>query len=308
VPWLPLPDGHRYPQAPQPSPSLPVPVPAGTPPCRAVQLEGVGSIGGAAAGNVNYPLVLRNRSASACFLEGYADVSVLDAAGGALAQAAGGSGRGTFFDDPPVLPVMMEPGTAALSATAGPPASTDPGQARMNLQWYDCRRPQAASLLLGLPAGGARLAILFPLQAAYSPACDSPGHTTTAGLLRGPLSPSGLGWTSNGLTVPVSIVAPASVRAGSILRYTVTLTDRSAEAYVLSPCPDYNEFLGAKEVVASYQLNCAPVGVIPAGGTATFEMRFAVPATVVPGTKRLAWALVDGRLAIPTAATAIAVL
>jgi hypothetical protein len=31
----------------------------------------------------------------------------------------------------------------------------------MNMSWYDCRQPQAAVLVLDLPAGGGRLRVPF---------------------------------------------------------------------------------------------------------------------------------------------------
>ncbi len=84
-------------------------------------------------------------------------------------------------------------------------------QVRLHLRW-----PRSAVL------GGMRL----------------PGHEADSGVLRGPLSPSGLAW----------------------------------------PCPDYVEILDEKQAASSYELNCSPVRVLPPGGSAIFEMRFAVRA------------------------------
>lgn len=310
VPWLPLPAAHQYAQAPQPSPSPPIPVTPGTAMCSAAQLEGIGVPGGAATGHMDLPVSVRNRGASACYLEGYADVSIMDSAGSMLAQASGTTGRGTFFADAPVLPVVMEPGTAALSSAVPGQRSTEHGQAWMNVEWYDCQRRQAASLLMTLPGGGGMLSIPFAFKGPYSPACDVPGHTTDSGLSRGPLTPSALEWPPQPafIMVAVSIVAPPSVRRGSTLRYTVTLSNRSPVEYRLSPCPDYSEILGAKQAPATYQLNCSSLGVIAAGRSAAFEMRIEVPRSLAAGTTQLHWALVDGRLATPYAATPINLL
>ena len=142
-----LPAAHQYVQAPRPSPSLPIWVLPGTRPCSAAQLEGQGVFGGAASGHVDLPVILRNRGTSPCYLEGYADVSIADAAGSLLAQAMGAPGLGTFFADAPVLPVMMEPGTAGLRPDLRGQQSTERGQAWRNVDWYDCRHRRAASLL-----------------------------------------------------------------------------------------------------------------------------------------------------------------
>lgn len=310
APWLALPAAHHHVQARLQSPSPPIPVPAGTPPCSAAQLEGQGAFGGAATGHVDLPVIMRNRGGLACYLEGYADVSIADAAGGLLAQSVGSSGRGTFFADAPALPVVMEPGTAALRPDMPGQQSTERGQAWMNVEWYDCRHRQAASLLLNLPGGGGGLSIPFKFEAPYSPACDVPGQATASELRRGPLTPTGVDWMPRPafISVAVSIAAPPSVRRGSTLNYAVTLNNESSGEYRLDPCPDYVEILGGKQAIATYELNCSPVGAIPAGGTATFEMRLDIPRTLIPGTTRLDWALMDGRLATPTAFALISLL
>lgn len=114
-------EAGRSPLCPAPPASPPILVPAATPPCNAGQLEAVGTFGGAATGHVNHPIILRNRGSSACSLAGYADVSVVAASGGLLAEASGLANRGTFFADDPVVPVLLEPGTALLTAGAMAP-------------------------------------------------------------------------------------------------------------------------------------------------------------------------------------------
>ncbi len=310
VPWLPRPAAHLYPELPSPSPSSPIPVPTGTPPCGAGQLEATGTSGGAATGHVDLPLILRNRGASACFLEGYAEVGIVDASGDLLAQAVGTAGRGTFFRDGPAVPVLMEPGTALLTPGQTPQWRGDRGQAWMNLEWYDCRHRQSARVLVDLPAGGGRISAPFPFTAPYSPVCDSPGHGADSGALRGPLSPSGFAWPPAPalIAVAVSISAPASVHRGSTLQYTTAMRNESPGQYRLDPCPDYVEILGEKQAGSSYQLNCSPVGILPPGGSVIFEMRLAVPAALPSGTTQLSWTLLDGRLATPTATTTVGVV
>jgi hypothetical protein len=251
------------------------------------------------------PIVVRNRGAAACVLAGWADLAILDGRGRLLAAAAGMANRGTFFNDWPKVPVLMQPGTPPLPARPGFEQPPSRGQAVMNLSWYDCRQPQAAVLVLDLPHAGGRLRVPFDRTGAYSPACDNPGAgAKPAGVVvRGPLSPAGFPWPPppHYLDVRVDIRAPAMVRRGSTLVYQVTLTNRSARDYRLDPCPDYNELLARKEPLASYQLNCQPVAQLAPGERVTFQMQLAIPATTVTGPNKLVWALLDGRVATPVA-------
>ncbi len=305
IAWLPLPAAHRYPPAPTPPaiPRPPIPVPPATPACQAGQLEGASAGEGAATGHVNMPIVLRNRGAAACVLAGWADLRILDGHGQVLAAAVGTANRGTFFVDWPKVAVLLTPNTPPLPARPGSGQPPSRGQAVMNLEWYDCRQPQAAVLVMDLPAGGGRLRVPFDRKAAYSPVCDNPGPKPAGTVARGPLSPAGFPWppAPHYLDVRVGIHAPASVRPGATLAYQVTLTNRDHGSYRLDPCPDYNEFLGRKDVVASYQLNCQPVGAIAPGQRVTFQMQLAIPSTTATGPNRLIWALLDGRIATPVA-------
>ena len=55
----------------------------------------------------------------------------------------------------------------------------------------------------------------------------------------------------------------------------------------LTRVPDYNQLLGTKDLVASHQLNCRPVGAIAPGDCVTFRMQLDIPATMVTGPNRL---------------------
>ncbi len=56
-------------------------------------------------------------------------MSIVDASGGLLGQAVGAAGRGTFFQDSPVVPVLMEPSTAPLTPGEAVQWRGDRGQA-----------------------------------------------------------------------------------------------------------------------------------------------------------------------------------
>jgi Protein of unknown function (DUF4232) len=306
VPWLPLSPTKALPQAPTPSPAPPVPIPMGTQPCKAAQLEGALVGSSAATGHINAPIALRNNDTSACYLEGSPDLTILDGAGKILAQAVGAQRGETFFDDGPVVQVLMPPGTPPLptNLTQGQQASR--GQGFVNVEWYDCRGTLAAQMSINLPNGGGALTIAYHFQAPYSPVCDGTGFPTVS-LLRGPVSPAGYVWPPGPVyvTVNVAISAPVTARHGSTLVYFVTLTNTSATDYVLDLCPDYGEFLGGKKAFATYRLNCAPAGHIGPGSSVRFEMHLDLPGDLVAGTNQLTWALYDERLAMPVAQAAI---
>jgi len=309
VPWLPLHTTRVYPLPPSPTPGPAVPIPPGTAACHAAQLEAV-AIGGYAAtgGNVDSPVALRNSGSATCYLEGYPDITVLDAAGRSLAQAIGSANRGTYFPEWPEGQVLMQPGTPPLPhpSFTGHMNSLSRGQALLNMQWWDCGHPSAAKLSMDLPNAGGNLTIPYPSNASYNPICDSkvkPAGTVT----RGAFGPAGYQWPPDPayLNMDIVISAPASVTRGSTLVYHVTVKNASSADYKLDPCPDYTEFVGAKVAVADYQLNCSPVGHIASGRSVKFEMRLTLPSSVPIGPNDLMWALRDGRLALPFARTSI---
>lgn len=306
VPWLPLAaDPSVFPQAPPAPPSPPIPIPPGTQPCQASQLDAAYFISSAATGgNLDSPVRFRNHSPVYCYLEGYPDLTLLDARGSVLATSAGAASRGTYFPDGPDVPVLMVPGTAALAFTGNPAPS---GQAYLNVQWYDCSRPSAAGLSISLPQSGGTLTIPYAVTASYYPTCDT--DKTSRAFLRGLFNPSGIEWPPGPayITLNVTIHAQASVKRGSTLDYFVEIQNTSNVDYALSPCPDYDEFLGAKQGWASYRLNCRPVGHIAPGAGVKFEMRLAVPSTLSSGPSTVTWVLVDGRVAIPHPSAAIAI-
>src|SRR5438270_6411891 len=100
VPWVPLKPGGEYVDAPKSAPAPPYPIPDGTPPCKAGQLEGLlAHASGMTGGTVDTPIMFRNKASTDCAVEGYPDATVLAAAGQVLATANGETGRGTFFGD-----------------------------------------------------------------------------------------------------------------------------------------------------------------------------------------------------------------
>jgi hypothetical protein len=297
VHWLPLPRGNQYMVL--PSPSAPVAIPTGTAPCRAAQLEGqvVGSLG----------VVLRNKSATQCYLNGVPDITIVDAQRTVLAKVAGADGVGTQFDEYiAAVDVLMAVASPGLTELAGSPdaQSLAPGLAFLNIRWTGCSQQPASQLWLDLPAGGGRLVMAFPVAAPDLSTCS---HESP--LVRDPFKPTGVAWppVPDYMQMQYSIDSPQTAKQGSTLEFFVTIRNLSSTDYELYPCPDYSNALVPGGPVSYYQLNCAPVGAIKPGRSERFQMKFYIPSTTATGPWQLLFGLLDGRTTPPGATVPITI-
>lgn len=93
----------------------------------------------------------------------------------------------------------------------------------------------------------------------------------------------------------VSIGVPPQIAAGSLLSYTVTLTNTGPSPFVFATCPTYSEMLGSvtgQISQAAYTLNCSDGGPIGVGGTRTYAMQIRVPTG--QGLAKIAWFMDNG--------------
>jgi hypothetical protein len=89
---------------------------------------------------------------------------------------------------------------------------------------------------------------------------------------------------------------PATVAPGGPVTYTVTLTNPTAKAISLSPCPSYQEGIkGQPSAVHTYQLNCGAARRIGPHASVRFAMQLALPSTLTSGP-----AVVDWKLQLPS--------
>jgi hypothetical protein len=83
---------------------------------------------------------------------------------------------------------------------------------------------------------------------------------------------------------------PAAVRAGDQLDFLVSFTNVSgAPGAFLSPCPNYDIWLGPKQVIGTHSLNCGSVGAIPPGHSVWFDMKLRIPANMPTGPSHVNW-------------------
>ena len=282
IPWLPLEAGP--PVFPTPPPVV---IPFGTPSCHAgdvvISYRGTVGIGG---GVVGTGIWLGNRTAGACLLSGLPAIRVLNARGQQIAITS--------------EPITRLPATAVLLAAHTEDVASsngEPGTAALSLEWQtfdestqSCpnQAPPASAIVVRLPGDSTELTVPVGKDVRPLAPCNS----------RIQVSPF-QGFAPAPPPVPhrlvATISAPAQVRAGERLGYTVTLRNISSEPVRFGAvCPSYFESGGmghqllAKE---GYALNCHAVGAIPPGGTVTFGMELAVLPSAAPGDNTFGWEL-----------------
>ena len=242
-------------------------------PCRPQQLRVSQGRSGVGLGNRLEELVFTNVGARPCLLRGYPTISAETSAGSrrALRPRRGGTYFGKLVpaDLPPGGHVFLDFGTSNCGCRCEGVTPT----------------VRYRHLVFTLSQGGsvraANVAITedcflsmseFGLPARYSQPRARPG---TAGVLH------------------ARIRLPATVGAGTTLRYTVTVGNPTGTTVVLRPCPGYTEGvyilgLGARR---SFALNCDSVHAIPARSQVRYAMRFRVPRRAVPGFAKFGWNL-----------------
>jgi hypothetical protein len=92
-----------------------------------------------------------------------------------------------------------------------------------------------------------------------------------------------------------TLSAPESVRAGTMLRYVVTLTNPTATVVSLRHCPGYLQeasFADGSREKEPLGLNCATVHAVGPGESVRYEMRLAVPSTTTAGVVDVDWHLI----------------
>lgn len=268
VPWADLGPSGVQPSA-LPEPTADASVRA----CGAADLRAGAGAGDGAGGTLFVTFALSNTSASDCRLTGHLDsLSGVYRGSRRTLPVDGGPSEGV-----PIVAVVLRPGEAGQvtigyypRCDSGPPMS----QPYTDLMLH----------LLGgeLPVPGGALDL----------GCAVADSAITAGPLGAPApDPTYAPDPRTGLTVSLDV--PATVGAGAVLDYQVTLSNATATEVPLTPCPDFLQAFGTS-VKEQHALNCVAARPVPAGGRETFAMQLAVPTSQTSGTERLTWFLQVG--------------
>jgi len=136
-----------------------------------------------------------------------------------------------------------------------------------------------AAARFGLPGGGV-LTVAAQMIGPYRFECGASVSPIAVQTPPPTFGPDPLAYLAN---LTVSLHAPAMVRAGDVLHYTMTLTNPTGGSVVLSPCPSYLERLEwilPRAVGAQYQLNCAPAHPLGPGTRETLALELPIPGAV----------------------------
>jgi Domain of unknown function (DUF4232) len=267
VPWVNRPVG-RYEI---PAPKM-IPYPTSARACKASQLRVRQGRGGAAAGTEYERLVFTNVSGQPCLLRGFPTITDATASGARSPLPARREGF-TFFQ---LVPADVRAGGHSYLSLATSGACNGGTNKPVIYRRLDITITGGGTLhapanvqisdVCGLCISS------FGLPARYTPLAPAPG---TAATLR------------------ASVQLPKTVRAGSKLMYTITLSNRTTTTVKLTPCPGYNEGIYASGLVVRrwLSLNCATVQDIPAHGHVRFAMELSIPAKTPPGIAKFGWSL-----------------
>lgn len=269
VPWADKP-------AASPGPAQPNPPPPAFPACHAGQLSAASGPGFAAMGNDLRDVVLTNISGSDCSLSGY-PTSLVGVHPDGTHQVLSPFHDG-YFEFDFAWPANLHPGQST-QVGIGTTFNCLAGMQSLHQGQSVPAATVFSGEIIGLPGGGTVQA-----RAPFNTICGV--GVTTFGV-REPQS------TQMGSYPGVSAHAdlPGHVAAGTVMNYTVTLTNNTASPVALSPCPIYQETLAADPIDQhTYQLNCTTVHAIPPHGSVTYAMRMPVPYTPGPGT-RFGWSI-----------------
>ncbi len=264
----------------------PIPAPVTPPTCRLADLY-VGSLGGnGAGGHIISAIGITNHATTACSLIGFPGFSLVTSQGSAVRLPEQQVSGGWAAPSPPQLVVLQPNRTAPVSHTAFDGAI-------FNFEWYYCdgTTPPVTAADITLPGvAGVRRVTFGGVDTGSR--CDTPsqGRMLLIGAIEGTNRES-IAVTPPAVRVTLAGV-PSTLVAGQTLRYTVTITNDSGAALSFDTCPDYDEGFTPDGLV-SYQLNCAPVGRLEAGASATFAMEFTVrPSPKTPtGPQKFLWRL-----------------
>lgn len=281
VPW-----SSETPGPPAPSASA-TEIPT-APACEPGQL-GIGHAGWqGATGSLAGGFAIWNTGATPCILDGVPGIEILDGHSRPLQVIAGGA------PDEPRQPVLLAPGQVEPNDDADLPVGT----ASAFIWWSNwCGDPPDGPVRLRVALPDGRALGTVPFARPFLPRCDAPssGSVLSIGPFEAvpgpdPTEPPAL----PAETLHLALELPARATIGEPLHYVAVLSNETASAVSLAPCPVYMERLNTRgqPIVARFVLNCEPSRVIEPGQALRFEMVMELPPSLQPtNDAALVWAL-----------------
>jgi hypothetical protein len=241
------------------------------PACRADQLRVGKRPNGVAAGSLGQEFVFENTGSKPCLLRGYPTISAVAPDGRRVVlhpRLGGGlAGQLSPADLAPGGRVFLDLGTSDCGCT--------------------CTRPHPTryrDLVFRLPQGGSvqggRLTLIEDCYLMMS----------VFGLPERVAEPHAKPGTAGTLRARARI--PRTVKAGTILRYSVELVNPTARTVTLSPCPGYTEsvYTPSGQAHRSFRLNCDSVHAIQPHRRVRYAMQLAIPRRA-SGYAKFGWSL-----------------
>jgi uncharacterized protein DUF4232 len=246
------------------------------PPCRAGQLAARQRRTAVGLGNVLERFAFLNLGATPCLLRGFPKVTGVTASGMRRSVPARRSPDGTYFGT--LVPADIAPGERAFLDFATGEGCRDPSGSAERYR----------ALVFALPAGGG---LVSAPQSSLVMTCGFLEMSQLGLRAPEPTGPTPKPGTPDTLTVRV--IMPAEARAGTTLRFVVTLANPTAVAVRLTPCPRYNEgiYTVSGRVSRWSWLNCEAVRSIAAHTRVRYAMGLPIPRDVPGGLAKFWWAL-----------------
>jgi hypothetical protein len=275
-------DGAVVPWIDRPAPTYRVPAPrvvpysTKSPPCRAGQLAVRQQRTRVGLGNVLERFAFRNVGATPCLLRGFPRVTGVTAGAVRRPVPARRSSDGTYFGT--LVPADIAPGGRALLDFVTGQGCRDPlGSAK-----------RYRALVFALPA---RRGVVSAPESSLVMTCGVLEMTQLGLPAPEPTVPTPKPGTPDTLTVRGAL--PAAARAGTTLRFVVTLANPTSISVRLTPCPRYNEgiYTIGGRVNRWYWLNCEGVRSIAAHARVRYRMALPLPPDVPAGLAKFWWAL-----------------
>jgi hypothetical protein len=218
----------------------------------------------------------RNLGTTPCLLTGFPKVTGVNAGGVRRSVPARRAPDGTYFGT--LVPADIAPGGLGFLDFATGDGCKDPSGSTKRYR----------ALVFALPADGGLVS------------APESSLVMTCGFLKmselGLPAPQPTGPTPKPGTpdvLRVSVAMPARVRAGTTLRFVVTLANPTVNSVRLTPCPRYNEGIYAigGGVSRWYWLNCERVRSIAAHARVRYAMALPLPADIPAGLAKFWWML-----------------